>query len=246
MTQFFRNHLLRSLLSLNAIILASMSLFRIVFLLYFGTFTNTLSFPLSVVKALVLGVRFDAVIIAYINSIVVVGFALVWFTDNQNLQKKFLSALLYYYVTLYSLVFFILCIDFGFYSYFQNHINILIFGIVEDDTHALLTTIFQNYNVPLFLTGISAQCIALFFLCRYFIRTLKTQLIQRENRSLLSKIGLLFFFIGLDILLARGSVTMYPLGMMNTEISSNVFINKLPVNGVFALKEALTRTFQKF
>ena len=154
--------------------------------------------------------------------------------------------MLYYYVTLYSLVFFILCIDFGFYSYFQNHINILIFGIVEDDTHALLTTIFQNYNVPLFLTGISAQCIALFFLCRYFIRTLKTQLIQRENRSLLSKIGLLFFFIGLDILLARGSVTMYPLGMMNTEISSNVFINKLPVNGVFALKEALTRTFQKF
>jgi hypothetical protein len=60
----------------------------------------------------------------------------------------------------------ILCVDFGFYSYFQNHINILIFGIFEDDTKALFSTLAKNYRLRLLPPVLSRFCIVIYFLSK--------------------------------------------------------------------------------
>jgi hypothetical protein len=45
------------------------------------------------------------------------------------------------------LVIFISAVDFIYYSFYQDRINVLIFGFFEDDTIALIKTIWRNYPV---------------------------------------------------------------------------------------------------
>jgi hypothetical protein len=48
---------------------------------------------------------------------------------------------------MWTLLLICLAVDTGYYSYFQDHINVLIFGLLDDDTLALLRTFWKNYAV---------------------------------------------------------------------------------------------------
>ena len=79
---------------------------------------------------------------------------------RSKLFIKFVKSLKYYYTIFFGFIVTLLCIDFGFYSYFQNHMNILMFGVFEDDTKALFSTIVENY--PVVLVGIGFILIFVF------------------------------------------------------------------------------------
>lgn len=228
-------HVLLRLLSLNLIFLFLMSVYRFVFFIYYGKGIDFSGLGFDIFKAFYMGVRYDLAVLSYLNMPVVLSFIVVLFAAKSC--KKWLSSLKYYYTAFIGALFVLLCIDFGFYSYFQNHLNILVFGFFEDDTAALISTFYENYNLFLILLGFAALFVIVFFLSKYVLKI--NDAAQKMPKKALSKTILSVLIAVLCFIAARGSFGIFPLGVDNAEVSSNVFINKSAINCVYTLQAAI-------
>lgn len=229
----------KKLILLNSVFLAMMTLSRVVFFLSFSNFADFKNIYGYLAQAFVLGVRFDLVVVAYINVLITISLFIVWALKKERLFKGWLSIVQYYYFVMYVFVFTVLASDMGFYSYFQNHINIMIFGLFEDDTGALLSSFSENYNIPLVAAGCVLFFAVIYFICRYFIRSIKRSPALTVNHRPLAKVSFTVLLVALNVFSGRGSLNMFPLNPMDAAISSDVFINKLSLNGVITLYKAV-------
>lgn len=228
-------NILRVMLIADGIFLVLMSFFRIVFFFRFADFSQLEGYWGDVAHAFFLGVRFDLTVIGYIQLLAtlmllaVYGLRRVWILEKLRL---FFSA---YFFVMFTITGLLLATDFGFYSYFQDHTNILIFGIMDDDTAALWRTLVKNYNVPLILSLFALyEGVMLYLLIKLFSKKFETFVSLRKSVRFL----LILLFVMLNALAARGGVSMYPLGIMDTAISENMFVNKLSINGVHTFYRA--------
>ena len=234
------------LFCLNFIFLAAMSAFRAVFFFYFGRGINLEGFALAfdIVKAFYTGFRYDLAVVADINILVSLSVIALLFIGKAKLFDKFLNIVKWYYTVIFGLVFIFLCVDFGFYSYFQNHINVLVFGFFEDDTLALISTIWENYNVLLILAGF-----ACFFVFFYFISKAVLGRHYKESseaaaysgntaKTIALKILIAFIIVSLNFLAARGGARAVPLEVDDADVSSNMFLNKVAINGFYTFGAA--------
>ena len=139
-----------------------MSLYRAVFFCYYGKGIDFSGLSLDIAKAFYMGVRYDLAVLSYLNIPVVIFFIAILFWAKSF--EKWLSELKYYYTVFIGALLVFLCIDFGFYFYFQNYINILVFGFFEDDTAALISTFYENYNLFLIMLGFAFLFVAVFLL----------------------------------------------------------------------------------
>lgn len=232
--QYIKRILIR-LFSLNLIFLFFMSIYRAVFFCYYGKGIDFSGLSLDIAKAFYMGVRYDLAVLSYFNMPVTISFIIVLFSAKSF--EKWLSALKYYYTVFIGALFVFLCVDFGFYSYFQNHINILVFGFFEDDTAALISTFYENYNLFLIMLGFAFLFAAVFLLSKRVLKIDNRSLKMPEQ--LLPKIVLSSLMLVLNFIAARGSLGIFPLGVDNAEVSSDVFINKTSINAVYTFQAAL-------
>ncbi|EFU69995.1 conserved hypothetical protein [Aliarcobacter butzleri JV22] len=140
-------NLLKKLFLIHVIFLCFMSIFRLVFFLYYSELDSFNSFLFDIIKAFFLGFRVDLTVIGFIQVIPTLALIFLYYLKKESFFKFFNSFLIYYIFICYLIVTILLCADFGFYSYFKDHINVLFFGLFEDDTVALLETFWENYNV---------------------------------------------------------------------------------------------------
>lgn len=213
-----------------------MTIFRIVFFFYYGKGIDFTGFGFDIAEAFYMGVRYDLAVIAYLNMLVTLAFSTLLFIGNARYFKKFFSFLKYYYMLFIGSLFILLCIDFGFYSYFQNHMNILLYGFFEDDTIALISTIYENYPVIWVGIGFIAIYAFVFAVSKYILRIKDTK--KELPKSIIFKISAVLLMIFINFMAARGSFGIFPLGVDNAEISANSFINKVAINGVYTLQAA--------
>ncbi|MDR1952233.1 MAG: sulfatase-like hydrolase/transferase [Elusimicrobiota bacterium] len=234
--KFFWRVLLKIIL-LNLIFLFLMSIFRAVFFFYYGRGIDLTGFAFDVFKTFYMGARFDAVVLGYINIPITVSLIVLFFIGKTRYFKNFFSAAKWYYALITGSAFVFLCIDFGFYSYFQSHLNILAYGIIDDDTKALLSTFAENYNLILIFIGF----IFIYFLI-YFISK-KILILKNTSGALPEKISVkitVLFVIGiLHFMLIRQTFHMFPLSLFHAEISTNSFLNKMAINGFFTMQDAM-------
>ena len=155
---------------LNLFFLLLMSLWRLVFFLYYGQAMDFSGLNSDIARAFFMGFRFDLSIIAYINALVILAFICLLFIGKAKFFEPFFRALKYYYGAIVGLTFIIYAVDFGFYSYFQSHINTLVFGFFEDDTLALISTFHKNYNLFLIFLAIAAFCFGIFKLSKVILK----------------------------------------------------------------------------
>ncbi len=215
-----------------------MTLYRIIFTFYYSGGASNLVPLGDLFKAFILGVRYDTAVIAYINSLITVLFVLFWFVGSQKLFIKFVKSLKYYYSVFFGCIVTLLCIDFGFYSYFQNHMNILMFGVFEDDTQALFSTIAENYPVFWVGLGFISIFVVLYLLVKYFVER-KVIGFYLSKTKIYIKFIVVICLMSINFILARGSFGLFPLGVDNAEISTNAFINKVAINGIYTLQAAI-------
>ena len=131
---------------INFVMLVLLTIYRFVFFLYFADFSTLSGLSFYILKAFWMGFRFDLSIVAYINAPITLLLLICLILKSSFAFKIIIYFIKYYYLIIFSLLFFVLFIDFGFFSYFKDHYNILIFGIFEDDTLALLKTILYDYR----------------------------------------------------------------------------------------------------
>lgn len=226
----------KKMLYAHLLFLGIMSIFRAVFFVYYMELETLEGYYFDIVHAFFLGFRIDLTVIGYIQALPTLLLIALYYLKKEFLLKWFNSLLLYYIFICYVAVTLFLCADFGFYSYFKDHINVLFFGLFDDDTHALMETFWQNYHVVLILGFFFLYVIGLFVILR--------KIFIQKGKDIYSFLGIkisgviFLLFIVLNFLAIRGTLGMYPLGKMIPNVSTNDYINKISQNGFRAFTSA--------
>lgn len=211
---------------LNLVLLVQMSCLRIfTFFLYSSLSEYDFEQKKDLAKALWLGVRFDLSVLCYL---MIIPFLILAFKQPMKWVRR------YYYV-MWLLVAMILAADAGYYSYFQDHLNVLIFAFIEDDTTALLWTFWKNYPIIKILILLALYTWFTIWLFRKILVEAKVRNSKKNKYVLAAVLVCEFFLISLG---ARASLGLFPLGVADTVISNKSFINYISFNGVHAMHRA--------
>ena len=216
--------------------LVLMSLFRVLFFFHFKGNLDTATYLPNTLQSFLLGFRLDLTVVGYIYALAFILSSLFYLFKSSNF-----TFFKYYYALFLSIILLVTGSDFGFYSYFKEHINILFFGLFDDDTSALMVTFWDNYNVLTIL----AVFIFIIFLGYFILSHIfsKTYVVKEAYKN---KIPLLLSILPLLIfLMIRGTFEMYPLGKMLPNLSTNNFINQTSQNSVRSFIRAY-QTRQEF
>ncbi len=209
-------------------------------------FTSLFIFQTSAVNSqtlfdlFIIGLRFDARIIAtilllfiYLPSIVFICFKNTRFFNIWT--TTILSICLFIIIS-------ISFINFAYLSFFGSSIDVLIFGFLNDGTLDVLKSIFSDYSS---VTIIVIALVIIFFLLKlYFQRSVKSEPLKA---SCPVKLIILLIIIPLMFVIARGTVSTFPLTKQEASISNNPFINSLSQNAIYHLYNAfLDHGFNSF
>lgn len=201
--------------------------FRITYLFFLGPDIGTLSAN-DLFKAFFVGLRFDLKTVAIFTAVIfIIGGVFYIFNKKTWLYFKKISLT---YMFLLLLAFNLLgIINFYFYTFYQSQINALFFGINDDDTLAVLTTLWSDFPVIKLLIILfavsSLQILLVSKLGRYFAFTINKFII----------FPLLLITLVLNLLFIKGGFGTYELRTMYVSVSRNSFVNFIVPNGVFAL-----------
>lgn len=237
-SQPFVKHYLRSLLKLVLFFLVIMQIFRLGFVV---TFVEPLQIKTnfkSFIEAWWLGTRFDLIIIAYISLIPFLMIFIGFYLRFSEYLKTFPRLLILYFYLVFFVFSFVMIGDFGFYVYFQDHINVLFFGLWEDDTKAVITSIWKNYNVPLYALVLTIYLGGSYY---YIYRCFKMINIDSFLIPARRKVLYPFYFmitLTLIAFLGRGNFSRLPLSLEDAHISDITSINHMSINGFIALNRA--------
>ena len=226
---------------INFVVLLFLTIYRFIFFLYFADLSTLSGLSFYILKAFWMGFRFDLSIVAYINAPITLLLLICLILKSSFAFKIIIYFIKYYYLIIFSLLFFVLFIDFGFFSYFKDHYNILIFGIFEDDTLALLKTILYDYRFYVLILIYIILVAVIYNLSLWTYKELKfnenifNTLYWKNNKKFI----VIIIILVLNFICARGSFSMFPLGLFYSQISPNQFINKLCINPIHPLADTI-------
>jgi len=211
---------------------------RIVFLVSFGDFSDLSSYIPDLLYAFVMGLRFDIKVLAF-GLIPLFLLCIAQFLNYNKPSKYgfFNRFSLIYSLILFSFIIIITVIDFYFFKFFHTRISVLFFGIMEDDTAAVLKSVWTDFPIIIISISFLVVFIPLIFVLNKLVKTI-------AKHYFIESIGLRFIFVvlfcGLYFLGMRGTVGLIPLDVRYSTISNNSFVNTLTLNGVFSFKTAFT------
>lgn len=238
----FRQWMIRWLLTCGAL-LVFFFLTRVTALLYYGSWSTIIQTQKwDLFRAFGMGVRFDGVALSYGLILPLLSYAIWIFFPSARAAQIMTWFGRFYFVVLIFVVMALTLGDLGYYSYFQDHFNVLVFGFFEDDTGALIRTMWKNYPViPILL------CTSLFiwFLLRQAKKIFRVDNWDLSDRPIqFRSVALFVVCIPLLGLGARGSVGLFPLHEMDATISPDPFLNYLSYSGIHGLYRASKVKFQ--
>ncbi len=227
---------------INLILLFFFTLVRGCFFLSYAQWDQLKNYGLDVIHAFLLGIRFDLVVVAYANALPFLVLLFLPFFANNSLWKKFRNGLILYYISIVIFYGFIAGVDYGYYSYFQDHLNIILFGFLDDDTLALVKTFWQNYPVVFLILGYGIFVYSFSKLIANIFSHINLEVnycLPRKRSGLWKKALLLPLVFSVNSLVARGTLALFPLTVSDATISTNGFVNKLSINGVMSFYNAV-------
>jgi phosphoglycerol transferase MdoB-like AlkP superfamily enzyme len=224
-----------------------MSSFRLAFFIYYGEMSLLSTHITHLAQAFFVGFRYDLMILSYIFvfpillSIICSPFrSLALYNFSLKLKKTY-----FYFFTLVIVV--LLGADFGFYSYFGDHLNPLFFGLVEDDTKAVIDSVIDNY--PVFWFGLLiVLCLGLLWLpAKFTFNSLHRKQKSFFKGGALSYLSFSLLPLIIVVIGSRGGLNSYVLSPKYSDFSDDVFINVLSVNGIITLEKAIKerRTYNR-
>ncbi|MBC8211018.1 MAG: LTA synthase family protein [Gammaproteobacteria bacterium] len=213
------------------LLLAALMLARVSSLAFFGSWQDLAQSSQFIDELLIKGLRFDLKLLSSMLLLLVwIPFVFSGWLIPQNLFATYLKIVFSLSLVL---VVFIIFVDIGHLYYFQKPIDVLIFGLLEDDTEAIFSTILDNYKILLFFAAFLLTAV---ISLRFYLRQ-STQL--KVNAPVMSSFFGKFLLWCLScvvlVVLARGSLDTFPLQRKQAAVSDNTFINSMVMNSVFNL-----------
>lgn len=236
----YRNFL-TSLKYLTLLVTTGIVLFfisRIIFLFSFGNISDLSNSVSDIIDAFAVGFKFDFKVLTVVFLPVAFLCLIQLLNNNNKMVYGFFYRFSVTYGTLVLLVLlFISIVDFYFYKFFNTRISVIFFGVIEDDTKAVLRSVWTDYPVVIILLSMLVVTIGFYLLLKYFF---KREIRWVYVQSPFIRVLIVFLFLGIYFLGLRGSVSMKPLGVRHSTISKNTFINTLTLNGPFSLINAFS------
>ena len=236
----FNLALLKRVLLVQIVFLSVMSVFRLMFFYQFSGY-ETYEFS-DLVSAFFMGFRLDIVVLGYIQAPVSIIFIFLYFMKSYKVYEVFKSFFLYYFLLFYLVVAVLVATDFGYFSFFNEHITLMIYGIMDDDTAALWNTMQDNYNIYLIGFVCILYIVILYIVLKFLLK--KDLNVKKIKTKINLHVAFFILLIGLNVLVIRGTLGMFPLSKVIPDVSTNKFVNELPNNGVLAFIKA-TKLYKK-
>jgi phosphoglycerol transferase MdoB-like AlkP superfamily enzyme len=124
-----------------------------------------------------------------------------------------------------------------YFSFYKTPIDSLVFGLVEDDTTAVLHTIVRDFPVVVTLLLMAALTVGSSLLHRVLVNKLQPDAVL-QSRGLAVK-ALAVVLVGVALLFAaKGTWRQMALQRQNLTVTTSQFLNDMVPNGVIALKYA--------
>ncbi len=207
--------------------LIGLSLFRLGYLYFLGPEIASLRTN-DLISAFWIGFRFDLKYLAIFSGSLLL-ISLLFYSVSAKLWSFFRRFSLGYLFILLLLINLLGMVNYYYFSFYQSPINVLIFGLNDDDTGAILATLWSDFPVLRVLISLFIISFAqIYFAFKYASRLtwqLKAPLLMP---LMLASIVIMVFF-------SRGSLGKFPLRAMHMSVSSNSFVNQLVPSGLHAL-----------
>jgi phosphoglycerol transferase MdoB-like AlkP superfamily enzyme len=220
------------------LLISLLTLFRTIFVIYFSNLDYISNNILELAYAFFMGWRYDTIVASYLLIPFLISILLTSLMKVRLLSN--LSSFIFgiYFFIFFNIITLLSICDLGFYSYFQDHLNILFFGFFEDDTVAVVKSIWKNYPLEYALVGYSFY---IAFIAWVLKRTFK--FIHRDSKSIMHKGMIKFSLISIILLVAilggaRGGYGILVLSPKYADFSKSLFINQAALNGIITFEKA--------
>lgn len=217
-----------------------MTLSRIIFYLRFAPDGILSDYTADIFSSLWMGIRFDTIILCYILAVPMVFHLLMVFIkpNARILLRNFCGVWLAVGIGSLS---FMLIADHQYYTYFQDHFNIRFFGFFDDDTTAVVKSMWTDHPVTIiFLIMVVSTTAHIYFVRKFYLRDSSQIMKWKPLAQVLIILGIWVLFVwGI-----RGKLfSTFPLLLDDATVSAHPFINKATLNGIYTLQKA-TKEYQ--
>ncbi len=179
------------------------------------------------------GMRYDLVAGALSALLVALLAAPLWLLGRREQAVRWAQWLLVTVLLVFALL--SVCEHF-YYAFYKTRFDPIVFGMFEDDTGAILQTVWKDYPVIPGLLGLLAAGIALGWLVPRLGQWLGLR--WPAGGGGWSRAGVLLIQCVVLLLLARGSVGTFPLVRRDVTVSADPFVNALVLNAPLTLYRA--------
>ena len=215
-------------------------------LLYFQAPATVSLWQADVGLAFWIGLRFDLKFLAIlVGPFLLLG--LVFYKAPTRLWKGFYRVFLVYALVLLIALNLLSVVNFYYFTFYQGPINALIFGFGEDDTSAIVQTMWQDFPVIRLLALVFVGSWVQWWLAKRWGQYRLQHPITHSSAMGLTL--LVLCSVLLLVLIARGSLGKFPLRAMHMTVSQDAFVNNMVPSGLHALdlarKERLSNDLGK-
>jgi phosphoglycerol transferase MdoB-like AlkP superfamily enzyme len=218
--------------------------YRLAFLLHYGNYAEWREYAADVASGFFMGLRLDTQVALYF----LLPLLLLAVLSGVSGRKLFTAIARSWSCTAVVIYSALLIGDFYYYQAFGSHYSISVFGIVDDDTQAVLKSMWTDFPTIRILLFFAALSTALVYLInrlyRYgIVRAFHATPAVRALRATPLRLQcwepyLAGLMVPLIFILLRGSLGLFPLRNQDALISKNTIVNTVCLNPVLSLKEA--------
>lgn len=207
---------------------------RLFFLTRLFSAEEASQFKSEIAKAFFVGWRFDTMVLMYGLAIPMFLCLIGLLINTESFHRQINKFNMHYSKFMLFLFTFIGIVDVYYFNYFQSHISVLAFGLFEDDTTAVLQSVWSDYPVIKVLIALAIIALIIDIVVKRIFRINHAVILRKIPLAPVWSVILLgMFFLGM-----RGSTGTFPLQIDDSTVCDNSNANLLPINGVFAIKEA--------
>ncbi|MEJ6980184.1 sulfatase-like hydrolase/transferase [Pedobacter sp. P351] len=230
--RFFNNFY--RLIKIYTFFLAVFTLFRFWFFVRLGDFNELVKTPFDILIAFMRGMQIDTLVICYILLVPLLVYFAGIFIKNKEFSRKSELFIAWYSGVSLAITLIILFVDQYYYNYFQTHISVIIFGLADDDSQTVMSSVWTDYP----LIRIFLVWLGVLFGFKYFLQRLYSsrEFTFKFHPGL--KVVSLVLILGLYSFGMRESFDSTPELSHNDEVSQNKFVDFLAINGIYALKNS--------
>ena len=180
----------------------------------------------DIASVVVQGFRFDLKVSAIVGFLLLL--VLPWVSGKVN--NRIAAAVAFVYVML-SLV------NLHYFGFYKTPIDSLVFGLVEDDTLAVLETIWRDFPVVWTLLLAVGLTVASVLLHRRLVLRLQPDTVLQSRHVAVKLVVAVAVFFAL-VLAGKGTLRQMALQRQHLTVTTSQFLNDMVPNGVIALKYA--------